>query len=105
MSAAGTPDPFSADQMLKAIRALVPPGAVVELRVPEAKGRRMVISGYFDDLELLAYAAKAVDGTGPGIYFTMNPVKPALLARCANRFQEYAKLTTADHDIESRRWV
>jgi hypothetical protein len=106
MSAASTTDPASADQMLKAIRALVPPGAVVEMRIPEYGGRKTnTASGYFDDLEKFVTFARAHDGKAAGLYFTMNPVKPELLARRANRSEQYAKLTTADHDIERRRWA
>jgi hypothetical protein len=37
--------------MLEAVQALVPPGAVVELRVPDFGGRTgNVISGYYNDL-------------------------------------------------------
>ena len=35
---------------------------------------------------------------------TMNPVKPEL-ARRSNRCQPWAKLSTADHDIERRLWI
>ena len=91
---------------LDALQALVPPGAVVELRVPEFEGRKTnVVSGYYDDLEALIRDARKVDGKAAGIYFTMNPVSPELLARRVNRFEQYAKLTTADHDIARRRWA
>jgi len=106
MSAASTTEPASADQMLKAIRALVPPGAVVEMRIPEYGGRKTnTASGYFDDLEKFVTVARAHDGKAAGLYFTMNPVKPELLARRVNRSEQYVKLTTADHDIERRHWV
>jgi hypothetical protein len=59
---------------------LLEPGATVELRVPKA-GRARVISGYFDDLDAMAKTAARLDGRHPGIYFTANPVKPALVVR------------------------
>ena len=40
-----------------------------------------------------------------GIYYTLNPVNPALLARACNRLREYADLTTADSDVVRRRWL
>ena len=92
--------------MLEALQALVPPGAVVELRVPDFGGRTgNVLSGYYNDLEALVRDATYADGNAAGIYLTMNPVKPELLARRVNRCQPWAKLTTADHDIERRRWI
>lgn len=83
---------------------LIPPGTVVEVRIPDA-GRFRTVSGYFDDLDQLQSAVANYDGRVPGIYFTMNPVNPALLARAVNRLKQYAKLTTSDPDIERRRWV
>jgi hypothetical protein len=92
--------------MLEALQALVPPGAVVELRVPEFGARTgNVLSGYYNDLEALVRDALLADGKAAGVYMTMNPVKPELLARRVNRCEPWAKLSTADHDIERRRWI
>lgn len=72
--------------MLEALQALVPPGAVVELRVPEFGARKgNVLSGYYNDLEALVRDAISADGKAAGVYVTMNPVKPELLARRVNR--------------------
>ena len=87
-----------------AVRMLLEPGATVELRVPKA-GRARVISGYFDDPQEMARTVAQLDGRHPGIYFTCNPVKPALLARASNRVVEHAELTTSDHDVARRRWL
>jgi len=87
-----------------ALRVLLEPGSTAELRVPKA-GRARVISGYFDDPEAMAQVAARLDGRHPGIYFTCNPVKPALLARASNRVVEHAELTTGDHDVARRRWL
>ncbi len=94
--------------VLEALELLLERGAVAELRAIGADGR--VSSGYFDSPEGLASAAEALDATGDcsGVYVTLNPVHPALLARRANRVQ--ARLgrkdaTTADADIARRRWL
>ena len=62
------------------------------------------MSGYFDDpaklLDALEEASK-YDYEG-GVYWCLNPVKPDLLARAANRLKPYSKLTTADGDIVRR---
>jgi hypothetical protein len=87
-----------------ALRVLLEPGATVELRVPKA-GRYRVISGYFDDPQEMARNVARLDGRYPGIYFTCNPVKPALLARASNRIVQHAELTTSDHDVVRRRWL
>src|SRR5262249_45376135 len=65
-------------------------------------GKKRTDSGYFDDLEKLAKAAVSYDGHAEGIYFTINPVNPALTARANNRVKEYAEHTTSDHDILRR---
>jgi hypothetical protein len=86
-----------------ALRLLVAPGAVVELRVLNTP-RAGTVSGYFNDLDKLAHAAAQWSGNAPAVYFTLNPVNPALLARASNRVAERAKSTTGDRDILRRRW-
>ena len=43
--------------------------------------------------------------TAPGVYVTLNPVSPALMARSTNRIRPRAKETTQDKDIVCRRWL
>jgi hypothetical protein len=78
------------------------PGDTVELRAFSDDGRRTV-SGYFDDLETFANAALRLNGKLPGIYATLNPVNPALLARAQNHTIERPKSTTSDPDVLRRR--
>ena len=92
------------EEIMRACSLLMEPGSVHEVRIPKA-GRRGTISGYFDDRERLADAILSIDGTVSGVYLTMNPCRPALLARAANRLQDHAKVTTADKDIIRRRWL
>jgi hypothetical protein len=88
----------------QSVELLMTPGDVHELRVPKA-GRYGTISGYYDNPTKLASDAAKLDGDFSGIYITLNPCNPALLARAANRFQERAAVTTADTDIVRRRWL
>jgi hypothetical protein len=97
---------FNAAGTVEALLKLVPAGSVVELRAPEYQDRKSnTLSGYYNDLEKLASDAAKASGQAPGIYFTTNPVQPELLSRRVNRCEPYPKLTTADHDIERRRWA
>ena len=94
--------------VLEALGLLVEPGAVAELRAIGADGR--ISSGFFDDLAQMATAAEVLDASGEfsGIYVTLNPVNPALLARRANRVQSRLSrkdATTSDGDIVHRRWL
>lgn len=89
----------------KALRVLCEPGQVVELRVPRVSGKKRTDSGYFTDLRRLAMAAASYDGKAAGVYMTLNPVEPALLARAENRVQEWADLSTSDDYIARRRWL
>jgi len=91
------------DQIALALRVLAPGGSVRELRVP--KTRHGTLCGYFDDPERFAAEAARVASSGPGTYFTLNPVNPDLLARADNRVVEYAQHTSADTDIVSREWL
>ena len=87
--------------MLEALTLLHEPGSVFEVRIPKA-GRAGTISGYFDDCEAAAKAIARYDHKAPGIYVTLNPVDPALLARAANRLKERAEATTCDADVVRR---
>jgi len=83
---------------------LHPPGTVAELRVLDT-GRTGTVSGYFDDPDAMSDAAVRWSGQAPGVYTTLNPCVPALLARAANRLEERAKQTTSDADILRRDWL
>jgi hypothetical protein len=89
------------EEILRTCRLLMAPGAVHEVRIPKA-GSRGTIAGYFDNAERLADAVLAIDGTVPGVYLTLSPCNPALLARAANRLRDRAQVTASDADILRR---
>jgi hypothetical protein len=86
------------------LRLFVEVGQVAELRILNA-GRAGTVAGYFDSVDAMAKEAARWSGKAPGVYFTINPVKPALLARANNRLIERARTTTGDIDIERRLWL
>ena len=92
------------DEIRRALRLLIAPGAVTEMRVFEAAGAGTV-SGYFDNMEALVEAAMVWSGKAPGVYVIPNRVNPDLLARAANRAKQRARLATSDADIIERRWL
>jgi hypothetical protein len=94
------------EQLRRAAELIMERGAVHELRIPKA-GREKTISGYFEHPLTLAQCAAELDATGKyaGVYITLNPCNPALLARCCNRVRPYAEVTTSDHDILKRSWL
>ncbi|MEI6448540.1 MAG: AAA family ATPase [Actinomycetes bacterium] len=87
-----------------AMRLLHEPGEVFEVRILNT-ARAGTVSGYFDDPAAAAQAAAKWDGKAPGVYVTLNPVNPALMARAKNRLREWAKTTTSNPDITRRRWI
>lgn len=89
------------EMIMESLSTMKSEGEVTELRVQTSRGTD---SGYFNDSRMLAENAADYDGKVPAIYFTLNPVKPDLLARAVNRIQQ-AKSTTSDADIEYRRWL
>ena len=93
-----------AGKVLFALKTLFSPGQVVELR---ALGDRTLF-GYYTDYEKLAKDATLLDPIPElkGIYFTLNEVNPALLARCVNRVKRAGNKEpqTGDSDIIRRRW-
>lgn len=88
---------------LNTAKLLLEPGSVAELRILKTKKR--TVSGYFDDFDKLASAAGEWDCKAPGVYVTLNPVNPDLLARSVNHLAEWAENTTGDTDIVRRRWL
>jgi hypothetical protein len=69
----------------QALTSLTANGQVIELRVLGINGKRRTDSGYFNDFQKLARAAVSYNGRAEGIYFTVNPVNPALMDRANNR--------------------
>ena len=90
----------------EAIGILFEPQQVVEVRVPKA-GKYGTVSGYFIDHKKLAQKLEELSGNVGAVYYTLNPVNPALLARAHNRTRTYAKDTTNDapDNIVKRRWL
>jgi hypothetical protein len=76
--------------------------SVTELRIPRADGGPL--SGLFSNFVDLAQAASEVNGTAPGIYVTLNPLKSSLEARVTNSLAA-ASSTVKDDDIRSRSWL
>ena len=62
-----------------------------------------VVSGYYNDFDKLARDIAPFGGKA-NIYVTLNPCKPDLLARAANRLQYGAKVTTSDGEILCDMW-
>lgn len=90
----------------RALAVMIEPGQVVEVRIINVDGRKQrVDSGYFDDMHALAQRIPSYTRRAEGIYITLNPVNPALLARAANRIKHWSSLTTSDTDITYRRWL
>ncbi len=88
--------------ILRFVELLWRPGDVREVRIPEYNKYGHTASGYFDSPESLAESAAKWDGKA-NLYFTLNPVNPALMARASNRIADKAETTSADVDVIRRR--
>lgn len=92
------------------LRLLIRPGDVHELRCLDytPNGRfPKTVAGFYDDLDRMADDAVMYDGSCKGVYVTLNPVAPALLARSCNRVIEGADkgVSSSDKDVVRRRWL
>ncbi len=93
------------------LRLFVAPGQVTELRVPKARqkhGGARTVSGFFDGdhLDQMAAEALRLEASADGVYFVLNPVVPALLARRCNRVDIADQGDgTSDKDIVRRHWL
>ncbi len=99
------------NQTTHMLHALFEPGDCFEIRIFDVcrSGDRFphIESGYFD-YEHIGSIPSLLDGLASytGVYVTMNPVNPALLARANNRLIRAKRgLTTSDEDIITRRWL
>jgi hypothetical protein len=99
------------ETMTRWLRVLLADDQVAELRalsVQHCNERPHVECGFFDAQHLLQMAENAFDLTAVarGVYFTMNPLKPEILARRANRVG-YANTgeSSGDKNVMARRWL
>ena len=90
------------------LNQVIEPSSVIELRILNAvenpRYPPFTLSGYFDCSHLDTLVRSAMEWThkAEGIYVTINPVNPALLARAYNRVVRKPKNTTTDADIARR---
>jgi hypothetical protein len=95
------------DQIRRTIEALHASDAVIELRALHTKGRKRTDAGYFDAAhrDQLIDAAVELNSEGAAVYVVMNPLDPQLLARHANRVQNFAQATATDANVTRRHWL
>lgn len=103
-------DSVRTDQIARALRVYRQPGEVVEIRslkVQGTYGKPKTWSGYFDDIEIAARVARDIDNLEhQGVFFTVQRINPALLARRSNRLSEAGDVpTTSDHDVFAYAWL
>jgi hypothetical protein len=104
------PELFDSAEVRKTLSIVRRPNEVFEVRALSArlKGNYFTgtVFGYFNSADsCIAELAKIQSAVG--IYITLNPVNPALLARANNRLKYASKgdATTTDKDIECRDWL
>ena len=100
-----------ANEIIHALRLWFQAGDVFEVRVLDAVSadyrREHIESGYFD-YEHISAVPEALKRllSFRGVYVTVNPANPDLLARAVNRLRPAGRNpTTADTDIVRRRWL
>src|SRR5262245_60348894 len=88
------------------LEIMLQPGSVAELRILDAQiGPTYTanLTGYFDDLDLMAASAEEWSGKSVGVYATLNPVNRDLLARANNHVARSRKgSATTDAEIVKR---
>jgi hypothetical protein len=101
----------TAAQVAGQLRVLVASDQIVELRavrVQRGSGRPHTQAGFFDyaHLEDMARAALDLTRVSRGVYLSLNPLRPDLLARCCCRTSYAEEGTLAkDKDVLARRWL
>jgi P4 family phage/plasmid primase-like protien len=109
------PSPALVDpaEVRRALQMLAPPGQVTELRILSAKTTEAPryayqASGYFNATEVLIKALASLR-SAKGVYITLHPCNPALLARAQNRLRTAEEMrqnpATSDQHITHLRWL
>jgi P4 family phage/plasmid primase-like protien len=87
-------------------------GECIEVRIFDKK-KHLVVSGWFDNMEIMAkaIAVAARDGVGGGyrfvqdnVYWTVNPVNDALLSRQPKNAFGFVSESSSDNNITRRCW-
>ena len=93
----------------RSLELLHEPGATFEIRALGIRSGKYenTVSGYYNDFAKAARDIAVMDANRKprGIYCTLNPCNPALLARANNRLEERPKHTTQDSELIRRRWL
>lgn len=103
-----TPNSSSLRDAALFLSLLMQPGDVFELRgLVRFQGQQQTWSGYFDNVDDLARAAIDRSGKDDGVYVTLNPAHPGLLARAPKNKARRAGTgdTTSDRDVRVRRSI
>lgn len=93
------------------MRHLIAPDQIVELRalrVADTTKGGATWAGLFrgDELDLLTRSALELSGLCQGVYYTLNPIKPARLVKTAPRVRRAnAGELAHDADVLERRWL
>jgi P4 family phage/plasmid primase-like protien len=98
------------DLMAGHLRRLLEPGQVTELRALEVRGRGRshTEAGFYayESIVTMCWDAIRLSGKSKGVYFVLNPLDPALLARCSNRVNWSDSGSLAkDENVLRRRWL
>lgn len=97
---------IAASSAIEQFLGLLHAGAPFEIRAL-AVPRMGTVSGYYCDAHRAAHdvANKLARSGAEGVYVTLNPINPIVMARADERLREYAKHTTSDDEIVRRRWL
>ncbi|PLS85235.1 MAG: hypothetical protein CYG60_13755 [Actinobacteria bacterium] len=90
-------------EVRRSLGILFDDGSVVEMRAFGPSGD--ILSGYYDDHDILARKAWQLDRCGYQVYVTLNEIGPAFSERVLNETVGKVESTTADRDIVRRRWL
>lgn len=94
------------DETRRAIKLLQAPDEVFEIRVIGTASRKDIISGYFQDTDILFEKLDTIDLRKRNVYITLGEVREECFSRSqCNRFEKNPAVTTNDNDIIAYRWL
>jgi hypothetical protein len=92
---------YTRETILSDLRTMNADNHIVEVRM--LKTPKGIVSGYFNDMEMLCNEILPCNGVC-NIFYIFNQRSPSITA-AVNQLHPYAKNTTTDSEIENRNWL
>lgn len=93
---------INVDRIRNALTILKPNNELYEIRILKGK---IIISGYFTDVDVLLNEFSKIDLRDANVFYTLNDINPGCYSRKQRDIFLQEKITTSDQDITGYKWL